>query len=310
MSADREKKFGPGELWSLWELLAFGSSEFTSAVRAIALATQSLNQGRHDLAKRGEADVRYGGPLRFWKDEVFQAAKLISQLGTDFNCPGSAQAAKRLLDVLEQPIATAENDQIKLFGEVFLRALSNLSQINMGLKDELGSRVFLGLSEADRNLFEAKEPPFGQEVEQRFAIAIDDIYEASKCLALGRGTATVFHLMRVTEVGLKALAAELGIPYAPSWESYKRQLEKILDSGNYASLTPDQKAKRPFYLDVLGDVSAIKTAWRNPTMHIVKSYDVAQAAVIFSATNMFMRHLADNLNPQQVTTISTGQVGP
>ena len=162
----------------------------------------------------------------------------------------------------------------------------------MGLKDELDGKKFLTLTLKEADLYEASSPPFGEKVENRFQIIVDDIRESSKCLALGRSTATVFHLMRVMEAGLRALAAELGIPYAPSWESYRKQLNKILNTNTYNNLTSDQKAKRPFYQDVLGDVIAIKTAWRNPTMHIVKSYDSTQAAVIYDVTKAFMQHLA------------------
>jgi hypothetical protein len=41
--------------------------------------------------------------------------------------------------------------------------------------------------------------PVGEQVEIKFMSAIQDIEEAGKCLAMGRGTATVFHLMRVVE---------------------------------------------------------------------------------------------------------------
>ena len=53
-------------------------------------------------------------------------------------------------------------------------------------------------------------PLFGPDVFNNFSSANDDIDEAGKCLALGRGTACVMHLMRVLEVGLAALASALG----------------------------------------------------------------------------------------------------
>ena len=50
-----------------------------------------------------------------------------------------------------------------------------------------------------------------KDVFNAFPSANNDILEASNCLALERGTATVMHLMRVAEVGLKALASALGV---------------------------------------------------------------------------------------------------
>jgi hypothetical protein len=59
-----------------------------------------------------------------------------------------------------------------------------------------------------------------------------DIEEAGKCLAFDRGTATVMHLMRVLEVGLKALAKVLQIAYAPSWDSYIKKINTILETSS------------------------------------------------------------------------------
>ena len=101
------------------------------------------------------------------------------------------------------------------------------------------------------------------------------------------------HLMRVMEVGLKALAASplLGIPYAPSWESYLRQIE--------AKIAQPHKQKprlwkryEAFFRDVSGDLISIKQAWRNPTMHVVRKYSTEEAQEILVAVKLFMERLA------------------
>ena len=45
-------------------------------------------------------------------------------------------------------------------------------------------------------------------------------------------------------------------------------------------------------LDVMGDLQAVKLAWRNPTMHIVKKYSEDEASRIFDAVRGFMQRLA------------------
>lgn len=176
--------------------------------------------------------------------------------------------------------------------------------------DDLEEMNFYLLKQDHISLYESAEPLFGEEVFRRFGIANDDIAEAGKCLAMGRSTAAVFHLMRVTEAGLKALGKELGIPYAPSWESYTRQLDSLLDPANYKKLSADKLAKRDFYAEVLGDITAVKRAWRNPTMHIVRSFDAEQAKLIFEATRSLMQHLARELSADPSDVILTGQGGP
>jgi hypothetical protein len=80
---------------------------------------------------------------------------------------------------------------------------------------ELSSMIFLRIANEHVNLYREKQL-FGAKVAEVFPAAISDIEEAGKCLALGRATAGVFHLMRIMELGLKVLARPLGIPYAPS----------------------------------------------------------------------------------------------
>jgi hypothetical protein len=188
------------------------------------------------------------------------------------------------------------------------RLANEIRALHQHVRDEVEELQFLRIAPEDSKLIDSGRPLFGDDVFNRFYIANDDIAEAGKCLALQRGTATVFHLMRVLESGLKALGAELGIPYAPSWEAYVRQLEKILDGANFTKLTDQQKAKRHFYQDILGDIISVKSAWRNPTMHIVRHYDPEQARVIFEAVKALMQHLARELSaPPSSEPISTGQ---
>jgi hypothetical protein len=182
----------------------------------------------------------------------------------------------------------------------------HLSDIVSRIRDDCAERLYYQIPEDNAALYQPKTPAFGEDVERVFPIAIDDIAGAGRCLALGEGTATVFHLMRVMEAGFRAIAKELGVDYKPSWESYIRALNTLLDSANYPNLTADQKAKRPWYQDVLGDLVAIKQVWRNPTMHIVKSYDAESAKKIYVFVESFMKHLAEKLDPIPPLAISTG----
>ena len=124
-----------------------------------------------------------------------------------------------------------------------------------------------------------------------FPSASRDMEDAGKCLAYGAGTATVFHLMRIMEAGLKKFGARLGIPYAPSWDSYLKQLDTKF-SEDYRQKSAEWKKDEPFYRDVAGDLQLVKFVWRNPTMHIVRSYTQDEAREVFSAVMAFMNRLA------------------
>ena len=143
------------------------------------------------------------------------------------------------------------------------------------IEDQLKSRHFLYV---DQNLVDYYKRPtlFGQAVNDKFPNAIDDIQDAGSCLAVGQSTACVMHLMRVMEAGLKALARDLKIPYAPSWESYLTQIEKNIAVKRSTKSKAWIKTEK-FYRDVSGDLLTIKQAWRNPTMHIDRRYELEEA---------------------------------
>lgn len=160
------------------------------------------------------------------------------------------------------------------------------------ISDELELVLCLHVPTELAKHYEADQP-YGELVAMAFPSASLDIEEASKCLALSRPTATVFHVMRALEVGLKRLAAALDIPYAPSWESYLLQINKQLEV-KHANKTPKWKKNLAFFRDVAGDLQVIKIAWRNPTMHIVRIYTPEEAGQIFDAAKILMARLATN----------------
>lgn len=167
------------------------------------------------------------------------------------------------------------------------------SDLHGRLRDELAARLLMFV-EPDKSRFYTESSLLGPEVAERFPSAIDDIEEAGKCLAFGVGTACVFHLMRVMEVGLKHLAAKLGIPYAPSWESYLLQINARIQA-KHRTKGIKWKRDEPIYRDLAGDLQTVKIAWRNPTMHIVRRYDPDQAQEVFTAVRQFMKDMASRL---------------
>ena len=279
----------PGELWSLWDMLKFDASKF-----ADTLSSLTRIQGISERVDEPKAIISDENSVELLA-ELRVAAGLVQNLGADV----AGITISELIEDLEPPT----EKRTTTYNEAGVRLIT----ITNTLRRELSLITLFVVTREAGKMFTATEPLFGQLVFERFSTANDDIAEAGKCLALERGTATVFHLMRVMEAGLRALGKELGIPYAPSWEAYIGQLEQLLKGAKYDDLTPAQKAKRPFYQDVLGDLVSIKSAWRNPTMHIVRSYDPAQARVIFEAVKFLMQHLAKELSADPSVVVSTGQ---
>ena len=173
-----------------------------------------------------------------------------------------------------------------------------LKELRIRFFDELNEREFLYVS-PERVRFYKEPMLFGKGVNDRFPLAIDDIEEAGKCLAVGQGTACVLHTMRVMEVGLKALGKALNIPYAPSWEAYLTQISANI-AKKHKNKTATWKRDEKFYRDLSGDLLIAKQAWRNPTMHVDRKYSAEEAEQIFVASKNFMARLAEHFTQKEM----------
>lgn len=185
----------------------------------------------------------------------------------------------------------------RIAGPTYLEsdAHEDITQLRSRIEDHLSSRLFLFIPTSRVEQYEG-EQLFGGAVNDRFPAAVDDIEDAGRSLALGQGTACVLHLMRVMEVGLKGLAAGLGIPYAPSWESFLTQIQNKIATPRKRK-TKQWIKQETFYRDVSGDLMTVKQAFRNPTMHVGRRYSPDEAEEIFRAVRAFMQRLATGLPP-------------
>jgi hypothetical protein len=144
--------------------------------------------------------------------------------------------------------------------------------------------------------FEVPRKTFGEGIIAKFHGIEIDVEEAGKCYAAGRDTACVFHLMRVMEVGLRALAASLNDPKLdpkrnPSWDSILGKCGDELEK-SVRDRSPEWRQDDVFYSTATANLRAVKDAWRNPTMHVEQNYNEETALDIWNAVRAFMRHLS------------------
>jgi hypothetical protein len=200
---------------------------------------------------------------------------------------GSEATAEKVLELLDEPTPT--NKQLaKLCNELAGR-----------LTDEAERTLFLSLSL--REAREYNKPRQGwKKVVKKFQSTVRDIEDASRCLALERNTACVFHLMRIAEVGLRALGVALNDPTLdpkrnPSWETILHRCDTELRKP-LKDRSPEWHTDEAFFSTATGNLRAVKDAWRNPTMHVEQHYDAKEAREIYAAVRAFMRHLASKLS--------------
>lgn len=168
-----------------------------------------------------------------------------------------------------------------------------IKQLSNTVMLELDGRKFYGPLRRYEQYYEQPKL-FGDQVFSNFPSANNDIFEAGACLALERGTACVMHLMRICEVGLKALAATLQLTPQGDWGAYFREIDTALNARIKASgkRTSDEQ----FYAEARITLDGVRMAWRNATMHVENNYSPERAEEILIAVRGLMRHLATKLS--------------
>jgi len=169
------------------------------------------------------------------------------------------------------------------------------------LIDELGLCSFWQVPREYQHLLEPQL--FGTDVAEAFPSSMDDIKEAGNCLAFGRSTACVFHLMRVVECGLRSLGQTLGNSDLdprrnPTWDSILKKCDAE-QRKPIADRAPEWRSDNTFFSEVHANLLAIKDGWRNPSLHVERSYTPDQANEIFIAVRAFMRKLATKISESE-----------
>lgn len=278
---------GTRQLVSLLDMIELDLGRFASALNAIGTLGQMFT-----LAKSQNPPPTLGFDRR-GVDDFKVAVADAHFVSVASGLPVSASIAEEVLDELGRIDDGAPMLNVQAAG-IHMRFAQSVIRLQETMKVEARARIFLALDAAGNALWSGQKPHFGDEVSAAFPSSITDIEEAAKCLAVGRGTASVMHLMRATEVPLKALAKRLGIGTQNDWGAYIREIDKELN--NRMKTAGRRSADELFYAEANEAFERVKRAWRNRTMHVDAVYTEERARDIFEATRQFMAHLAPTIH--------------
>jgi hypothetical protein len=291
MTADREGcaqgEWRPGRLWSLWDMLRFHADRFVNLLNLLNTIESLLNN-----------------------EQFFQV---------ETNAPFVAQ---RLTDLMEQLTALRMNVSNKKAEQIYLLMINPnptmaglakryCEDLRERIEHELDGKAIYFVSNRVE-LLEVSEPLFGSAVDEKFPSARFDIEEAGKCLALGRATASVMHLMRAMELGLGYLAQALNLTLTTeNWNTILNDIEKEIRSRTKGTHGDQWKEDEPFFAEAATHFRLVKNAWRNHAAHARVKYTPEEADEIFRSVRSFMRHLAKRLNepspvPQNALALIAG----
>lgn len=209
---------------------------------------------------------------------------------------------KGLCGELELHVSTLHIDD--LLRLLALRVPASIDRIERGImilssniQKEASLKLFFSLDTEKSKHYQSIDA-FGEKVADQFPSASYDVSEANRCYAVGRNTACVFHLMRVLESGLAALAKQFNCPYDhTNWETIILRIEKeITNIDKNPNRPASWKDEREFYSQCASHFRVLKDAWRNYTAHVRGKYDEQEALDMLGNVRGFMQKLATRLH--------------
>lgn len=173
------------------------------------------------------------------------------------------------------------------------------------VKAELESKLVLFVPPEKAGLYVPTGPHFGSDVATKFPQAQFEIDEGAKCLALGRPTASVFHMMRTLEIFLRAIAKCLSItdPLSGGNRNWGAMLQHIKTEIEARNKTDRWSGKdKDFFASAYASLDAVRVAWRNTTMHVENKYTDQEAEHIFRSVGALATSLASRLDENGTPT--------
>jgi hypothetical protein len=235
-----------------------------------------------------------------------EQAELIQREATRLELRATIGTISDIAEVLATatPVTDPQGEWMQIDGMGSIRLGALCKQLCGRIADELAGEMVLSIPMPKVRFYQPSSPQFGQDVENKFASAAFEIDEASKCFALNRYTACVFHLMRIMEIGIEAARKSLGIPdpikpAQRNWGAVLKRFKDELEARN--AVNPKRWAQHEdadFFADTYVSLDAVRNVWRNATMHVEKTYTEEEAEHIFGAVRGFMRKLASRVDEQ------------
>jgi hypothetical protein len=252
-------------LVSWWDMEKFSAAEFYEITSLL-----SRIQG---IASRMQADSVM--PSSDPEGAPFESQRLIKYHCETIGLTVSAKCAAFMLARLaNQDVTVGEWTNL-------------LRQLDHTILWEMQDRSFFYMPPKDSSFYDQKEL-FGETVNRKFPKMQFDIVEAGNCFATGRGTACVFHLMRIMEVGVQELGTALGIVLVS-----EKNWQVILDEVNKAiKRLPPKDSKTVALAQASANLYSVKLACRNEVMHPKDTYTLEEAENLIRQVKLFMNHLA------------------
>jgi HEPN domain-containing protein len=223
------------------------------------------------------------------KESMLRSLGHIRTICSDVDVPVSLKS----IQWAEKELTNAKAVTVRQLGEIY-------RELGRTIEHELSSRLFIYLPPNRAIYYEqnndgevAKYRLLTPKARKKFSRSIEDAEEAAKCIALGRYTAAVFHLMRVMERAVQRLGKKLGVSIPveeKDWGLISAHINGALK--RMPNTTPQEKRIHSRYAKAAVYLDNVRESWRNPTMHPKETYTEEEAENAFRFVKQYMEYLA------------------
>jgi hypothetical protein len=273
-------------LVSLLDILQAHVEAYSRAAHVLTIISVLINED-----KRNNKDVRKNTPLlQRLKGHLEELLLHCEYL------PITAVAISKLVKVISTP------EIMSGWKQTSISLMGCIAEIQSRLEDELSQNLFFKLPQDKKKYFDNYKVGW-EEVISRFPETESNIEEMSKCFALSRYAAAVYHACQAIESGLIYFGTFLEVPDPKSgWTAVTNRFTVLLEKTKYPDLPQKYKDCFGFLEQMRAVTQALKSAWRNKIDHAQSSLilmtvdftpDIAEE--IMMASRAFMRRLATEM---------------
>ena len=290
------RPYAPGKIESLWDMLRFHAHKFLALMRTLERMKRSVIKLRrmHEISA---VTLRTVAPEKYAEvsDKVQAASReMVSEASAKWLSflDAADEQCRRLklgsaLSHLRRMRKSIGN------GSTLPAALEeSFNELRRRIKDQFQARLFMFVP-AGRAKYYLDNKVFEQAVADKFPSMKEEMDEARMCIAFGRYTAAVFHLMRIMEQAVSRLAKRVRVPKA---QVEDKAWGPILDAIN-ARITRLRRSnpRKVLYSEATAHLNHVRAVWRNTTMHPKRTYTYEQAEEILASVKTFINHLVSRL---------------
>ena len=282
-------KNGSLSLWSLWNMVEYPVKRICEVVRTLESHIVRLELEPNQTSA---LTLDYKWPL---------AEVDLDWLAADRDKFGLNKNLVEIVTTLQDELMSDR----RMTPEMLCRELVTLRKF---LINELDSRKFVYLAPPKDDYFQSKTL-LGKAVHSRFPEVDKDAQDTANCFAFELYTAAVFHLMRVAEHGLRALAEEVHaepmhrtnpVPITEAdWQKIITAIDDRIEIFRKDPKSdPMRRSKLGYYSDAADHCGWMKDIWRNDIAHAQAPYIEPEADNVLSRVRSFMEFLAKHLDPK------------